>query len=81
MARFAFEAGTWTTSIEHTIALHHVFRQKDPEFAGMLNEMREGRLSNQSIARFRTLNRAVKYEDELSATELYVPSPNFTTLP
>lgn len=80
MARFAFEAGTWTTSIEHTIALHHVFRQKDPEFAGMLNEMREGRLSNQSIARFRTLNRAVKYEDELSATELYVPSPNFTTL-
>ena len=74
MARFAFEAGTWTTSIEHTIALHHVFRQKDPEFAGMLNEMREGRLSNASIARFRTLNRAIKYEDELDATELCVHS-------
>lgn len=29
-ARFAFDAGTWKTTIEHTIALHHVFRQKDP---------------------------------------------------
>jgi ATP-dependent DNA helicase PIF1 len=39
-AKFAFDAGTWTTSIEHTIGLHHVFRQKDPVFANMLNEMR-----------------------------------------
>jgi ATP-dependent DNA helicase PIF1 len=29
-SRFAFEAGTWNTCIEHTIGLHHVFRQKDP---------------------------------------------------
>lgn len=29
-ARFAFDAGTWKTVIEYTIALHHVFRQKDP---------------------------------------------------
>jgi ATP-dependent DNA helicase PIF1 len=71
-SRFAFEAGTWNTSIEHTIALHHVFRQKDPEFAGMLNEMREGRLSQKSIARFRTLNRVMRFDDELEATELYV---------
>ena len=30
VARFAFDAATWTTTIEHTIGLHHVFRQKDP---------------------------------------------------
>jgi len=30
IARFAFDAGTWNTTIEHTIGLHHVFRQKDP---------------------------------------------------
>jgi ATP-dependent DNA helicase PIF1 len=30
MAKFAFDADTWNTTIEHTIALHHVFRQKDP---------------------------------------------------
>src|ERR1700761_7764594 len=74
-ARFAFEASTWGTSIDHTIALHHVFRQKDPVFAGMLNEMREGRLKPESIARFRSLNRAIKFEDALEATELYVYAP------
>jgi len=30
VSRFAFDAATWTTTIEHTIGLHHVFRQKDP---------------------------------------------------
>lgn len=29
-AKFAFDAATWNTTIEHTIGLHHVFRQKDP---------------------------------------------------
>ncbi|KAH0252343.1 hypothetical protein KCU71_g22989, partial [Aureobasidium melanogenum] len=42
VAKFAFDAATWSTSIEYTIGLHHVFRQKDPVFANMLNEMREG---------------------------------------
>lgn len=30
VAKFAFDAATWSTSVEHTIGLHHVFRQKDP---------------------------------------------------
>lgn len=30
VSKFAFDAGTWNTSIEHTIGLHRVFRQKDP---------------------------------------------------
>jgi ATP-dependent DNA helicase PIF1 len=50
LQRFAFEAATWNTAIEYTIGLHRVFRQKDPVFANMLNEMREGRLSAHSIA-------------------------------
>jgi DNA replication protein DnaC len=29
-AKFAFHANTWNTAIEKTIALHKVFRQKDP---------------------------------------------------
>jgi ATP-dependent DNA helicase PIF1 len=40
------------------------------DFANMLNEMREGRMSQQSISRFRSLNRELKFEDELDATEL-----------
>ncbi|KAK7192557.1 DNA repair and recombination protein pif1 [Paraphaeosphaeria sporulosa] len=71
-ARFAFDAGTWTTSIEHTIGLTHVFRQKDPVFAGMLNEMREGRLTPASIAKFRQLDRPLPAsEDNIEATELF----------
>ena len=30
VAKFAFEAAKWSTTIEYTIGLHHVFRQKDP---------------------------------------------------
>ncbi len=30
VAKFSFDAATWTTSIEHTIGLTKVFRQKDP---------------------------------------------------
>lgn len=72
MARFAFDAGTWTTSIEHTIGLTHVFRQKDPVFAGMLNEMREGRLTQASISQFRKLDRPLPpSEDNIEATELF----------
>ena len=72
VARFAFDAGTWTTSIEHTIGLHHVFRQKDPVFANMLNEMREGRLTPASIAAFRKLDRPLAASEEnIEATELF----------
>jgi ATP-dependent DNA helicase PIF1 len=71
-AKFAFDAGTWTTSIEHTIGLHHVFRQKDPVFANMLNEMREGRMTPASIASFRKLDRPLPASDgNIEATELF----------
>lgn len=71
-AKFAFNAGTWNTSVEHTIGLHRVFRQKDPEFANMLNEMREGRMSAESIAKFRKLDRPLEAaDDSIEATELF----------
>ncbi|KXT01540.1 hypothetical protein AC578_6337 [Pseudocercospora eumusae] len=70
-AKFCFDGATWSTCIEHTIGLHHVFRQKDPIFAGMLNEMREGRLSESSIQAFKKLDRPLNFEDSLDATELF----------
>jgi len=82
VAKFAFDAASWNTSIQHTIGLHHVFRQKDPVFAGMLNEMREGRLSQSSIAAFYKLSRPLEPRYELAATELWVfpDGPRFTPL-
>ncbi|PNS17634.1 hypothetical protein CAC42_3029 [Sphaceloma murrayae] len=72
VAKFAFDAGSWTTCIEHTIGLHQVFRQKDPVFAGMLNEMREGRLTQSSIQAFRSLSRPLDSGPmNTMATELF----------
>lgn len=69
-AKFAFSANTWNTSIRHTILLTHVFRQKDSEFASMLNEMRLGRVSQKTVDAFRQLSRPLNFNDDLEATEL-----------
>ena len=37
----------------------------------MLNEMREGRLTESSIRAFRSLNRAPEFKDHLESTELF----------
>ena len=70
--KFAFEADMWSQTIKKTFNLTKVFRQRDPEFVDMLNEMRFGRLSDRSIAKFKSLSREIIYEDGLGATELSV---------
>ncbi|OCT45212.1 ATP-dependent DNA helicase PIF1 [Cladophialophora carrionii] len=70
-AKFVFEAVTWNTCIQHTILLTHVFRQKDEQFASMLNEMRLGKMSPATVREFKALSRPLKVVDELEATELY----------
>lgn len=70
-AKFAFEAATWNTSIDHTIGLTQVFRQKDPDFANMLNEMRLGRISEDTIRTFKSLSRPLNFDDGLEVTELF----------
>lgn len=71
VSKFSFDAATWNTSIEHTIGLTQVFRQKDPVFANMLNEMRLGRLTPKSVDAFRALNRPLSFADDFEATELF----------
>ncbi len=70
IAKFAFDAATWNTCIEHTILLTHVFRQKDPAFASMLNEIRLGKLAPTTVASFQRLSRPLDFKDEVEATEL-----------
>lgn len=69
-AKFVFDAVTWNTCIQHTILLTHVFRQKDEQFASMLNEMRLGKMSAETIREFKKLSRPLNFQDELEATEL-----------
>ncbi len=70
-AKFAFDAATWNTSIDHTIGLTQVFRQKDPVFANMLNEMRLGRIDPTTLRTFRSLERPLPTDDGIEATELF----------
>ncbi|EFQ24939.1 DNA repair and recombination protein pif1 [Colletotrichum graminicola M1.001] len=70
-SKFAFEAATWNTAIEHTIGLTQVFRQRDPVFANMLNEMRLGRISEETVEAFRKLTRPIVSDDGLEVTELF----------
>lgn len=70
-AKFAFDAATWDTSIDHTIGLTQVFRQRDPVFAGMLNEMRLGRISDQTERTFRALARPLAFQDGVECAELF----------
>ena len=90
-SKFAFDAATWNTSIDHTIGLTEVFRQRDSgkydplqsgwctfanlvgsEFADMLNEMRLGRISEQTVRNFQALSRPLNFDDGLEVTELLV---------
>lgn len=68
---FAFDAQTWDTSIDHTIGLTQVFRQRDPEFAQMLNEMRLGKISDKTVQAFKALSRPLKFDDGVDSAELF----------
>ncbi|KAI9167449.1 DNA repair and recombination pif1 mitochondrial [Paramyrothecium foliicola] len=70
-AKFAFDASTWDTSIDHTIGLTQVFRQRDPEFARMLNEMRLGRISMETERAFKALARPLTFDDGIDLAELF----------
>lgn len=70
-AKFAFDASTWDTSIDHTIGLTQVFRQRDPEFARMLNEMRLGKISPETERAFKALARPLTFSDGVDLAELF----------
>jgi ATP-dependent DNA helicase PIF1 len=69
--KFAFDAATWNTSIDHTIGLTQVFRQRDPKFARMLNEMRLGEISDETVRAFQALKRPLRFDDGVDMAHLY----------
>lgn len=69
--KFAFDSATWNTSIDHTIGLTQVFRQRDPQFAQMLNEMRLGKISEDTVRAFKALARPLEFNDGLGMAELF----------
>jgi ATP-dependent DNA helicase PIF1 len=60
---FCFETESWKNAIEETVMLTHTFRQTDPVFINILNELRFNKLSAESIKVLKSLNRPVKIGD------------------
>ena len=58
-ATFIFESATWKELRLEIHQLQQVFRQSDPAFLKILNEMRIGQLKPDSIAKLQSLNREI----------------------
>lgn len=71
-SKFVFEADCWKDVVEETLQLTKIFRQEDEEFIKMLNEVREGRVSDETETKLKALSREPVYpNDGISATHLY----------
>lgn len=70
-ARFAFEAETWSAVVTETYQLCKVFRQKDNTFSTILNEMRLGRITPETVRTFQERSKPLTGTGEIEATELF----------
>lgn len=71
-AMFAFESKSWEDAIKETIILKEVFRQKgDQQFIDMLNDMRTGKVSEETDREFRKLTRSLSKVDGIEPAELF----------
>ncbi|KAJ1307093.1 hypothetical protein OPQ81_001211 [Rhizoctonia solani] len=70
-SQFAFEAKRWETTFPKAYRLTHVFRQTDPNFIRLLNELRLGITTDQSIKILHGLRRPIKCNDGILPTEIY----------
>lgn len=69
---FAFESTAWKAAIKRTIILKEVFRQRgDQTFIDMLNDMRNGKVNNDTLTEFRRLARKIDNPDGIEPAELF----------
>lgn len=68
---FCFETPLWPQLVQRTLKLTRVFRQKDSEFARVLNELRVGEVSPATERLFRSLSRPPKLPKGIVPTQLF----------
>jgi ATP-dependent DNA helicase PIF1 len=60
---FCFESAAWNQTFDKQIRLVKIFRQRDPEYASILNQVREGRIKKSANARLEQCVGRTKPED------------------
>lgn len=69
---FVFESDAWHSTLHSKVILKEVFRQKgDQKFIDMLNEMRNGYVSDETEREFRRLSRPLDCPAGIVPTQLY----------
>lgn len=68
---FCFETPIWSQLVQKTAKLTKVFRQKEPEFIRVLNELRMGEISPETIDLFNSLSRPPKLPKGIVPTQLF----------
>lgn len=69
--RFAFESEAWNRVVKKTFVLHQPFRQKNPEFVKVLNEIRVGKVTSDGIELLKTCADREFPDTEIKPTKLY----------
>ncbi|KAG7898101.1 hypothetical protein KL935_004654 [Ogataea polymorpha] len=69
---FAFESQAWKQAIKYTIVLKKVFRQQsDRDFINMLNEVRNGNVSEATARKFKALSRPLASKEGVIPAKLF----------
>jgi ATP-dependent DNA helicase PIF1 len=69
--RYCFEADCWSQVVPHCYELKQIWRQSDQVFVSMLNEVRKGQISNETLERLmQCRNTQFDESDGIKATML-----------
>jgi ATP-dependent DNA helicase PIF1 len=71
-AKFCFESKDWDLTFDSNIELKHIFRQNDPTYIGILNEIRLGTISKDSqLTLMNCIKKKVPADFPIKPTKLY----------
>jgi ATP-dependent DNA helicase PIF1 len=68
---FCFESIAWNQTFDHQIKLIKIFRQRDPEYASILNQVREGRIKKSANARLEQCVGRTNNQEQQVITKLF----------
>jgi ATP-dependent DNA helicase PIF1 len=69
--KMCFEAKSWSKCINYCFELKKVFRQEQQEFVKILNEIRYGRVSDETCNKIKQLSRPLPITDGVKPTIIY----------